>query len=455
MTRRTIRNLVRLSATMLLPVFLSVFLFSAQPCQAQQAQSAWVTHPKMHAKWKAWRKTMKHTSFPSATGCFTASYPSTVWRKASCAPPPSVHYSSPATEAHPHTVGGGVYDYTAQAASSPLSSATGSFLIVTGYAPPPTGQYSLQLNTNDNLPTPLCSGAADPSLCSGWAQFVFDNNTSQLLIEYSLINWGSTNCPSGFNHSYPIQNSTEIVCYENTPVVDVPEQPFVNLPYLELTAQVSGSTNTAILSTADGNIYATQQTGLLGNSLALYWNYAEFNVFGDVNGDQVNFNNGSTFVVQTSVNNGTETAPYCDDTSYTGETNNLSLVGPCCPYGGTSPNIQFMESNDSAATASCGASGLEGNITSPAPNSSGTYVTSGQEYPTIEFTETLTDSAPGAEIYWQVDGCSGSTSGSDPVSSGGGFTLEYQSQYDCNPNGTMYAVVPGFLPSPTVSIDFP
>ena len=53
-----------------------------------------------------------------------------------------------------------------------------------------------------------------------------------------------------------------------------------------------------------------------------------------------------------------------------------------------------------------------------------------------------------------VSGCSGSTSGGSPVSSGGSFTLVNQTSYNCNPSGTMYAIVPGYLPSPTVPISF-
>jgi len=113
-----------------------------------------------------------------------------------------------------------------------------------------------------------------------------------------------------------------------------------------------------------------------------------------------------------------------------------------------------MESNDIAATETCGTGGLQNNITAT-PSSSGTYTTSGLEYPVITFTETLSDSTPGAEIYWQVSGCSGTTSGSSPVNSGGSFTLVYESEYDCNPSGTMYATAPGYLTSPVTPINFP
>jgi len=438
-------------------LLLSIALVPAQAAQAQQmdptrqAEPAWLLHPEMHANWTAWRETMKQTKFPRETGCFTASYPYTTWNEASCIPAPAKHYSAPARSDQPNTVGNTSGDYTA-VVSGQLTSVVGSFPIVSGYVPPPLTNYSLQVNSN-LFATSSCSGALNPSACHGWVQFVFDNDASALLLEYSLINWGSTNCPSGYG-SYAVGG--EDICYKNTPVVGVPEQPYANLPYLELTAQVSGTTNTAILATADGNIYATANPGLFGTDLAQNWNTAEFNVFGNGGGDQVNFNSGATFVVQTRVNSGTTTVPYCPNISYTGETNNLSLVGACCPYGGASPNIQFMESNNSVAQSSCGTSGLQGNITAPPPTDSGTYtISGGPPDPTITFTMILSDSNPNAEIYWTVPGCAGTLNGSSPVASGVGFTLVYNPEYNCNPSGTMYAVVPGFLPSQTQPINFP
>lgn len=434
----------------------AAFLLMALTCTAQVQGSQptqWDAHPEMHAKWKAWREGMKRTPFPKKKGCFHAAYPATEWTETTCGAPSQMHTSS-AKNTLPEAVGNGD-DYTAEV-SGLLTSATGSFLIDSGFIPPtspPTG-YSLQINTN-LFPTSACNGAADPSACSGWVQFVFDDSSSVLEIEDSLVNWGSTNCPYPINqNNYVISGTNIIVCWVNTPKVSVPEQPYANLPNLELSAQVSGDTNTAILSTGDGNIYATQQPGLFGTDLAQNWNSAEFNVFGNGGGDQVNFNSGTTFVVQTSVNNGTTNAPACMQTGTTAETNNLNLIGPCCSYGGASPNIQFMESNDPNASSWCGANGVQGNITSPAPTNSSSVSIWGSEYPTLTFTETLYDSAPGAVIYWQVSGCSGSTSGSNSVSSGGSFTLVNQTSYNCNPSGSMYAVAPGFLPSPTVPISF-
>jgi subtilase family serine protease len=89
-----------------------------------------------------------------------------------------------------------------------------------------------------------------------------------------------------------------------------------------------------------------------------------------------------------------------------------------------------------------------------APTNSSNYIIEGGWYPTIEFTETLYDDTPGAEIYWQVSGNSGNPSGSDPLSSGDSFNLEYLSQYDYGPSGTIYATAPGYSPSATVPIYF-
>jgi hypothetical protein len=91
------------------------------------------------------------------------------------------------------------------------------------------------------------------------------------------------------------------------------------------------------------------------------WQEAEFNVFGDGGGDQAVFDPGTTLVVSTSVENGTTNAPLCEAASFTGETNSLTIAPAqgtttppvCCPYGGTSPAIEFVESNNATEWAAC------------------------------------------------------------------------------------------------------
>jgi hypothetical protein len=86
------------------------------------------------------------------------------------------------------------------------------------------------------------------------------------------------------------------------------------------------------------------------------WNAVEFNIVGDGNGDQAEFNSGATVGVRIAVDNGTIAAPSCVSGAgfdgFTGETNNLNLVpGSCCPVGGPSQSaILFLESNASAVT---------------------------------------------------------------------------------------------------------
>jgi hypothetical protein len=120
--------------------------------------------------------------------------------------------------------------------------------------------------------------------------------------------------------------------------------------------------------------------------------------------------------------------------------NSYSGLTPQCNYGGSgySTNVELKYGPPQTAE----------------PTNSSSYTTYGGWYPTIDFTETLYDSTSGASIYWQVDGCSGTTSGSSPLSSGDSFDLEYQSSYNCNPSGTMYATAPGYSQSPTVPIYF-
>lgn len=432
-------------------VFLLLALFAISPvlsqtCQAQESQS---TQPEMRAKWKAWHETMKRTPKPSNKGCFKASYPDTTWQETTCKIAPLVPYPPKTSARHqatgnvggarPYTVGNGSDD--AASVSGTLSSATGSFPIVSGLSS--ATAYSLQLNS-EFFTTSVCESAAVPSACQGWQQFVYTSSPSEIFIQYWLLDWGTT-CPSGWT-----ANGSD--CYKNSSATDSTAPLLANWGALELVGESAGSTDKVTFYNGAGDVSATGEDSVL--NLDLSWNQAEFNVFGNGNGSEVSFNSDATFVVETSLVNGTTTAPACEATGFTGETNNFSLIGACCPHAGStyvSPSIQFMESNNSSATWSCSTGG---NFTAT-PGSGGTYTSSGGEYPNITFTETLTDSTPGASIYWQVAGCSGSTSGSDPASSGGGFTLYYSSESNCNPSGTIYATASGYLPSQVSTIDFP
>jgi hypothetical protein len=61
---------------------------------------------------------------------------------------------------------------------------------------------------------------------------------------------------------------------------------------------------------------------------------------------------GTTVVVETRVDNGTNNPPGYGG-GFTAESNNLTLKAPPCPVGGASPAIVFTESNASGAASAC------------------------------------------------------------------------------------------------------
>jgi hypothetical protein len=66
---------------------------------------------------------------------------------------------------------------------------------------------------------------------------------------------------------------------------------------------------------------------------------------GDAGGSRADFNKGASITVKVAVTDGSTAAPSCiADDGTTGETNNLNL-GACTAASGTSPSIQFTESD--------------------------------------------------------------------------------------------------------------
>jgi hypothetical protein len=407
--------------------------------QAQQFPS-----PKS-PEFEAWRTTMKQTPLPDR-GCFKASYPITEWQQVTCvAAPPYPLPPARGRRAKSNTVGGGLYDYVG-VVSGVLSQAEGSFPTASSVAS--SNAYSLQLNTNTfhggNGGTPACNGAAVPSNCSGWQQFVLQSSGS-LYMEYWLLNWGVT-CPSGWTKYVP-PGTTEIDCYLNSSSPSIGGLSIADLPYISLTGNAAGRTDTALADTPNGDISAVGQDSVL--DLEEGWNSAEFNVFGNGNSDEVNLNSGASLVVQINLVNGTTNTPTFSTESFTGETNNLTLIGTApCSYGGGTPMIQFFESNASGATASCGSTGIETNI---AKVPSDTAVET--RYPPVgppeyvEYAITFLDGTPGAEIHYVIDYCQQADNGTATPNKT--FYLELTgSNMNCYLSGSMYATAPGYLTSP-------
>jgi hypothetical protein len=348
------------------PFIVAAFLFmsGASLCRAQETTPPSAKSPER----LAWHKSMVHTPLPQA-GCFKAEFPSTEWREVRCgtAPPPLQLFRPVLQRPGPgkgglNNVGnGGSNDWSALSSGS-IVSAEGSFQSVTpGTTETGAGgsdSFSLQLNTRPFNST-TCNNIAG---CQGWEQFVFANNSPSpfctcIYVQYWMINWGSTACPSGWQQA-------GVDCVSNGNTTDVSGVATSKLSGLTLTGKATGGTDTVILDSG-GDLSAAGQDSTL--NLEGAWNVAEFNVFGDGNSSEAVFGAGTTIVVQTSVDDGTSNAPSCLQKSFTGETSNLNLANTtgsstslvCCPYGGTNPSIEFMETN-AGHTGTCGPTSLIG-----------------------------------------------------------------------------------------------
>jgi hypothetical protein len=303
---------------------------------------------------------------PTESGCFKVSYPNTTWERVACSRAAAVPY----IRAHgtpPTTVGNGT-DSLATVSSGTISSSEGSFPTANNITSEseidPTNNgpgsnnlgpniFSLQMNTQD-FTTASCNGGTQ--YCQGWVQFLYSSGTSQgVLIEYSLLYYTTSNngCPPGWSpYETPISGQRYYTCFFNTSVTSVPSQSFTNLSGMTLTGSVTANGNDQVILSTDGTLYKLSYPDSTLN-LAGAWTASEFNIFGDCCGYEASFNTGATLVVRTTVDNGTTDAPSCASGGFTGETNNLSLAPPCCPYGGAAPGIIFVESSATGIAPNC------------------------------------------------------------------------------------------------------
>ncbi len=349
-----------------------------------------------------WRKTMHHTSAPVEfdkagvrQGCFHASYPSTQWQAVQCAPANGYRSTRPRRLNHLE-VGGATYPQNDIVVQAPvghlLSNVLGSFPSVSGVnsvtsvGVPAYGgggilganEYTLQINTNITHSS-ACGGYTN---CTVWQQYVMSTNTpvsltsnsltneTEVFIEYWLFDYGSgpNMCPAGFVDAGPDQTGPGDDCVQNTPATVVYNGQIqandANLADMSLSGSATAGGTDAATVTYGGEAYTATVPDSY-TDVASIWNQAEFNIVGNAGGSQAVFNNGSTLVVQSSVTyNPTSTsAPICvDNGGTTGESNNLNIAPApgtttpptCCPFGGASPSIEFVESNNAGEWASCG-----------------------------------------------------------------------------------------------------
>jgi hypothetical protein len=215
--------------------------------------------------------------------------------------------------------------------------------------------YSLQLNTNYNLPAPpSCSTAATPGACTGWQQFVYDSKLKEIQVEPALIGYNNP-CAGTFNTSDGAGN-----CYdENEMATTVPQltpQQLMSssVKFMGQVSLVAGTlTDTAKLIVSGTGYAATASDSLI--NLAGNWTIAQFGLYGDRGGAQAVFIAGTDLKVNLVTHSGTTMAPTCVPFNSTGESNNLFLQ-PAPTIAGTpaSPTMESEQnSNQPASPAAC------------------------------------------------------------------------------------------------------
>jgi hypothetical protein len=300
-----------------------------------------------------WRAVMAHNP-TSAEGCFSASYPSMVWEAVECkVAQPRFHpvHVKPANGAADVT-GNGV-DYVAKAAGL-ITETLGTFPTVTGVKTEKSvgvaafggggilgpNEYTLQVNSNYTGTTSACAGHSG---CTVWQQFIYspDYNTqgeAAVFMQYWLIGWGSSKCPSGWGSDGGGD------CYKNSSYVAAPDEPITSLAKLTLSGSAAAGGNDTVVFNNGTKAYSiTGKDSVV--DIASVWNESEFNVVGNAGGSRADFNSGSSITVKVALTDGSTAAPTCvANAGSTGETNNLNL-GKCSASAGSTPSIQFTESN--------------------------------------------------------------------------------------------------------------
>jgi hypothetical protein len=297
-----------------------------------------------------WRAAIHNTQ--PAEGCFTVSYPDVIWQEVDCKP------------LHPRVrpvlrkrgegqIAGNGDDYVAQGPGL-TSAALGSFPTVTGVKSEKSvgvaeygdggilgpNEYSLQLNTDFNGTTAACDGHSG---CVVWQQFIYATDyavegEAAVFMQYWLISWGDSACPSGFG------SDGEGDCYGNSNYVSAPDVKPTSLASLSLDGSTVSGGNDTVTFTDAGKAYSVSGKDSVLD-ISQVWEQSEFNIVGDAGGSRADFNKPVSITVKLALTDGTTAAPKCvADAGTTGESNNLNL-GSCTATGAAAPFIEFTESN--------------------------------------------------------------------------------------------------------------
>ena len=309
---------------------------------------------------EAWKEVITRTPTPTQ-GCFYAVYPGTQWVKGQCFEAPHRYLTPPPfkfdlASGKWQVVGNG-NDYVAKTprntsqvigsfpktADVTFERSVGELLNGQGGILGPN-EYTLQINSGMNLSTSACQ--AHPG-CTIWQQYVYGTDinvpgTGGVFIEYWLINWGTSSCPSGWQYLdlFGIPS-----CVINSDFTAAPDEPITQLGNEKLSASAVPGGNDTVVFTDGSTAYSLSTSDdVLG--LATAWNESEFNVFGDAGSARADFNPGASVTVKLAVTDGSANAPTClGGIGTTAETNNLTLGSTCSAEGGSMPYIEFTEAN--------------------------------------------------------------------------------------------------------------
>jgi hypothetical protein len=307
---------------------------------------------------EAWKEAITHTPAPDR-GCFYAVYPGTQWVQGKCFETPHRYLAPPPIKfdlaSGMWQVVGNNNDYVVKTPHN-MSLAVGNFpktidvkfergvgnLAFGDGGNLGPNEYSLQMNSGMNLATSACQGHAG---CNIWQQYVYapdfpTHGTAAVFIEYWLIGWGASSCPSGWSSYFFAGGS----CVINSKYTAAPDEPITQLGNEKLSASaVAGGKDTAVFTDGSTAYSVSASDSVL--SLGTAWNESEFNVVGNAGGSRADFNPGASVTVKIAVTDGSVTAPKClAGRGTTGETNNLTL-GSCSAAGGSTPYIEFTEAN--------------------------------------------------------------------------------------------------------------
>ena len=211
--------------------------------------------------------------------------------------------------------------------------------------------YTFQMNTNVQFTTPvvasLCTGSSNPSGCSGWQQFIYVNTpnllwTTGVEMEYFLLGYGSNACPNSWqsdnNGNCTKFSQTSNWVLSNRSAADAMQNYWLEGDWVD-GGSPSQDQDVAIFSNSTSMIESVEQPSAL--DIGSKWTSADFNVLGYGNGSTAAFDTGTTATanVATCVSGtcspGITVGANCSvpSQSDTCETNNLDLVGGCCPTG--------------------------------------------------------------------------------------------------------------------------